>query len=126
MMRPRNDWRAAWVHISSVMVASPPGTRCDRTSVFTLVSNKDVPHAPERDVCEDELAGNTIAAVDDIGRTVDDDDLGRRRHRFLGRGAPAGTQQNEPGTRALSVGTAREKPRAARGHCAVQELSSVH
>ena len=91
-----------------------------------LVSNEDVPHAPQRHVCEDELAGNTIAAVDDIGRTVDDDDLGRRRHGFLGRGAPAGTQQNKPGTRALSVGTAREKRRAACGHCAVQELSSIH
>ena len=68
-----------------------------------------LPDAPERHVCEDELAGDTIAAVDDMGRTVDDDDLGRRRHGFLGRGASAGTQQNEPGPRALNVGDGRRK-----------------
>jgi hypothetical protein len=40
-----------------------------------VVRDEHVPERCQRDACEDELASDPIAAIDDVGSSIADDDL---------------------------------------------------
>jgi hypothetical protein len=61
-----------------------------------LMGHEHMAQCSERDAGEHELSRHAVAAIDDAGRAVHDDDLGRRRPRAPRARAAACAEQDQP------------------------------
>jgi len=69
-----------------------------------MMGDKHRSDAVEAEPGKDELAGDAIAAIDDIGRVADDDRGRRGRAIGLRRGAAGRAEQDQPGSSVVGGG----------------------
>ena len=69
-----------------------------------LMRQKDMPQVRERNTSEYQLTGNAVTTVDHVCRSIDDNDLRRRRTRLSGTWTASGSQEDESAS-LLGIGT---------------------
>lgn len=83
----------------------------ERRAIFQRVvgvqmRDEDVPHGSQAHACRDQLAGHTMAAVDQIGRIVEEDQCRGIGSTGPGKRRPApGAQQGDTGSRGRRAGS---------------------
>jgi hypothetical protein len=90
-----------------------------------LVRQEDVTQSGQGHVGEDELSRDAVAAIDDIGCVVADDDLGGPRTRLPRSRSAAGPEKDQPALCGLRLAGARAARGARQRSGAAQESSPV-
>jgi hypothetical protein len=88
------------------------------------MSQENVPHYRQRHIGKDELSCNAIAAIDDVGSVVCDDDLRGSRPRFSWSWAATGSKENQPRFR-VRARKGWEQWGARYSDCSCQECTSA-